>query len=193
MMRTVRLYIAILIPAVMFAGLIQAQETEHGFPSVGVVSESSQLPEFYTVPQEAGAVPGGFMNGVKSLIFGPRIGLEANEGIALSGMEKINLFVPVVPFQAYSENGMKGFLAGAFLGPRVGMQLSERKIRRKEWLGLVPLAGAAVHLAMSDSPSMTTVIVEAAVAAFLSRMIPAFEAYRGKTMREIDLQENLRR
>lgn len=143
-------------------------------------------------PQQQPVEPGGVMNGLKSLLFGPRIGLEANEGAPVTFVEKANLFVPLAPFQAYTVNGYRGFLAGAFLGPRVGMELGERKIRTREWLGLLPVIGAAVHLAQSDA-STTMVIAEVVVAGFLSRLIPAIEALSGKTMSEIERRENLRR
>ena len=135
---------------------------------------------------------GGFRSGLKSLFFGPRVGLEANENKSVTFIEKANLLVPLAPFQAYSVNGIKGFAASAFFGPRVGMEIKERKIRRKEWLGLIPVIGVAYHLSASK-PSTSTVLVEVAVAALLSRIWSAFEAFRGRTMTEIESAENLKR
>ncbi len=132
------------------------------------------------------------MIGLKSLLFGPRIGLEANESVPISFIEKANLFVPLAPFQAYSENGIKGFLTSAFIGPRVGMEIKERKIRRKEKIGLLIMAGITYHL-MTSKPSSSGVISEVILGAFLSRLWPAYEAYRGKTMTDIDITENLRK
>ncbi len=98
----------------------------------------------------------GIMNGLKSLLFGPRIGLEANESVPISFIEKANLFVPLAPFQAYSENGIKEFLTSAFIGPRVGMEIKEQKIRRKEKIGLLIMAGITYHL-MTSNPSSSGV------------------------------------
>ncbi len=142
--------------------------------------------------QEDTVDPGGYIVGLKGLLFGPRIGLEANEGTPISFVEKANLFVPLAPFQAYSVNGIKGFLASAFLGPRVGMQLNERKIRKKEWLGLIPVLAVTYHLFSSD-PSTSMVMMEVAAAGFLSRILPAWEAFRGKTMTEIHRRESLQK
>lgn len=136
--------------------------------------------------------PGGLSSGLKSLFFGPRVGLEANENQPVTFIEKANLFVPLAPFQVYSVNGIKGFAASAFLGPRVGMEIKERKIRKVEWLGLVPVIGVTYHL-LTSHPSKTTVLIEIASAALLSRLFPAIEAFRGKTMTEIERAENLKR
>jgi len=136
--------------------------------------------------------PGGLRSGLKSLFFGPRVGLEANENQPVTFVEKANLFVPLAPFQVYSENGIKGFAASAFFGPRVGKEIKERKIRKVEWLGLVPVIGVTYHL-MTSHPSKTTVLIEVASAALLSRLLPAIEAFRGKTMTEIERAENLKR
>lgn len=131
-------------------------------------------------------------NGLQSLLFGPRIGLEANEGKPATFIEKANIFVPIVPFLAYQENGLKGFMTSAFICPRAGMELKERKIRKKEWLGLIPIAGVAVHLTMTHN-SRTVVITEAVSAGILSRLLPAYEALRGKTMSEIEKSEKLKK
>lgn len=135
---------------------------------------------------------GGFSAGLKSLIFGPRIGLQANDGIPVTFVEKANVFVPLVPFQVYPVSGLKGVAASIFLGPRIGMELNERKVRKMEWIGLAPVVGAGMHIAFTN-PSTTTMVLELASAALLSRIIPAVEAYLGKTMSEIERRENLRR
>lgn len=139
---------------------------------------------------QAPASRGGIMKSLKAFIIGPRIGLESNEGIPATFVEKANIFVPLSPFQAYGKNGYKGFLASAFLGPRVGTQLGERKIRKKEWIGLLPFLAVTYHLMTSD-PTTSSLIMEVSVAGFLSRLIPAFETFRGKTMTDISRLENL--
>jgi len=144
------------------------------------------------LPQQEAAQPGGVIAGLKSLIFGPRVGLGANEGIPVTFVEKANVFVPLAPFQAYPVTGIRGFAASAFLGPRIGMELNERKIRTREWLGLIPVAAAGVHIAMSDQ-STAAILLELTAAAVLSRLIPAVEAFSGRTMSEIERRENLRR
>ncbi len=66
-------------------------------------------------------------------------------------------------------NGFYGFLASYFIGPRVGAELHERKIRSKEWLLLIPCVNLYPAIA-----------------------IP-LEAYEGKTMSEIEVAEGLRK
>lgn len=162
------------------------------FPAYNVVHDNLQTSHLQ-LPQNPAQDRGGLMAGLKSIVFGPRVGIESNEDLPVTFIEKANVFVPLVPFLAYSESGWKGFMSSAFIGPRVGMELKERKIRLKEWVGLVPVLGVTAHLMMSESPSASTVIVEVAVAAFLSRLWPAFDAFRGSTMTDIDLNEGLRR
>jgi len=130
--------------------------------------------------------------GIQSVLFGPRIGLEANEGKPVTFIEKANLFVPIVPFLAYQENGIKGFMTSAFICPRAGMELKVRKIRTSEWFGLIPIVGASVHLILTHH-SRTYVITEAVSAGILSRLLPAYEALRGKTMTEIEKKERIKR
>ena len=95
--------------------------------SVQVFAQPEQMPAAlrYNIPQvQQGAVqPGGFMPALKSLVFGPRIGIESNENIPVSFVEKANVFVPLTPFQVFPSTGIKGFAASAFMGPRVGAQL----------------------------------------------------------------------
>ncbi len=79
------------------------------------------------------------------------------------------------------------------MGPRVGTQLHERKIRFKEWLGLIPFAAVTIHVFMAKDPSTSTILMEASLAGIIARILPALEAFGGKTMRDIDRLENLRR
>lgn len=155
-------------------------------------SELHTRVKIFPVYQDETGETGGWKAGLKSLFFGPRIGIEANENVPISFIEKANLFVPLSPFQAYAENGVKGFFTSAFFGPRVGMELKERKIRKKEWYGLIPALAVTFHL-RSSHPSTGAVIGEVVLAAFLSRVLPAFDAHRGRTMSDIELAENLRR
>ncbi len=162
---------------------------------------------------------GGFGPCLATCCIGPRVGLEMNEGVDLYKGEWIMLWgklvsdalgpayttemdlnkcIEVYPYPCTVEttpnpvgqlglgiavgtkaymayemggktNGFNGFLASYFLGPRIGAELHERKIRTKEWLLLVPCA--CLYPAIS---------------------IP-LEAYRGKTMTEIEVAEGLRR
>lgn len=150
-----------------------------------------RTPSFSLIQQQEEEKKGGFMTGLRTILYGPRVGIELNDGQPISFVEKANLFVPLVPFQAYSENGWKGFMASAFIGPRVGMQLSQKKIRFKEWVGIIPVAAVAVHIFMSEDPSMGMVVAELTLAGFLSRLWPALDAFRGRTMQEITENENL--
>ncbi|MFC1554433.1 hypothetical protein ACFL7D_07355 [candidate division KSB1 bacterium] len=154
------------------------------------------LPDFSKLQTQDPAQPeenrGGYMAGLKALFLGPRIGLESNENVPITFIEKANLFVPLVPFSTYSSTGIKGAAASAFLGPRVGSQLNERKIRKVEWLGLIPVLGVTYHI-MTSKPSTSGVLMEVSVAALLSRIWPAWEAFRGKTMMDVERAEQLRR
>ena len=125
-----------------------------------------------TVQAEGGVGP---MLG--SCCLGPRIGLEMNEGQPIEVMEVL----PLVPYvgglfqlylaydYGYKAAGGKGFLASCCLGPRVGKELNERKIRSKEWLRLIPVVNLY--------PWISTGV----------------EAFQGKTMIEIEKDENLSR
>lgn len=120
-----------------------------------------------------------------SACIGPRVGLEMNEGkpIALSewialGGALIADAVPLISvgtraYMAYATggraNGMSGFFASCLLGPRIGAELHERRIRSDEWLMLVP----CVNIYPCFSISM--------------------EAYQGRTMTEIEVAEGLRK
>ena len=120
-----------------------------------------------------------------SACIGPRVGLEMNEGKKIQTSEWVALggalifgSVPAIPlgtraYMAYDAggkaNGLEGFLASYFLGPRVGAELRERRIRSDEWLMLVP----CVNIYPCFSISM--------------------EAYQGRTMTEIEVAEGLRK
>ena len=65
------------------------------------------------------------------------------------------------------ENGITGFFASCCLGPRVGAELGERKIRIYEWLSF---NGCCI-----------------------GRILTGFEAFQGKTMTEIEVKEGLRK
>ncbi len=112
--------------------------------------------------------PGGFGPFLQSCLCGPRIGLEANEGKPLTGAEALNGFLRVVvPLQALGQYGVGACFASLCIGPRVGMQLHERRIRTIEWMRLVPVVN-----------------VYAAV-------VNGFEAAEGRTMSEIAEGEGL--
>jgi len=113
-----------------------------------------------------------------SCCIGPRIGLELNEDKPIKEIEwdsfTANLFIPflgnfISAIYQGSQNGSGGFFASCCLGPRVGEQLGVRRIRKIEWMRLVPV----VNL----------------VAAF----IICVEAGRGRTMTEIEGREDLSR
>jgi len=131
---------------------------------------------------------GGFVPCLASCLIGPRVGLEMNEGKEIVQSEWIMLggqliaAVPVIgqiaatgtrAYNAYDmgakKNGLEGALASFFLGSRVGNELDYRKIRLMEWLRIVPC-----------------------VCIYPAIMIP-LEAYQGKTMTEIEVEEGLRK
>ncbi len=182
--RFLLLSLIILYSATVYANTSDTAQIE----PTGISIAPPEMPE----PQAQAPGRGGYMAGLKTLLFGPRVGLEANENTKVTFVEKANLFVPLAPFQAYGVNGIKGFFAAGFLGPRVGMQLQERRIRMKEWLGLIPIVAVAYHLFTSD-PSTSMIMMEVSAAGLLSRILPAFEAFKGRTMTEIERRENLRK
>ena len=119
-----------------------------------------------------------------SCCLGPRIGLEMNEDVDIELLEFSPLlqFIPFVGNAAstvarvyisydygYTNAGGKGFLASFCLGPRIGKQLNERKIRTKEYLMVIPI--------IQLYPWITT----------------GLEAFGGRTMTEIAEEENLNR
>lgn len=135
---------------------------------------------------------GGFVPCLATCCIGPRVGLEMNEGveiyqsewIALGGTVIGNAMAPISPTLSYlvslgangymaydmgNKNGFEGVLASYCLGPRIGNELDYRKIRTVEWLQLVPC-----------------------VCIYPAIKIP-LEAYKGKTMSEIEVEEGLRK
>ncbi|MDO9548636.1 MAG: hypothetical protein Q7J65_06715 [Candidatus Marinimicrobia bacterium] len=134
--------------------------------------------------------PGGLGPALASCLIGPRVGLEMNEGnneihlsewIALGGLivggsAKWPFTVAgnmiangTRAYMAYDRGGInnsfEGALAGFFLGPRVGNELHYRKIRTNEWLQLC----------------------------CIGKILITIEAYEGKTMSEIEIEEGLRK
>ena len=132
---------------------------------------------------------GGVVPCLATCLIGPRVGLEMNEGVKVNTSEYIALGGLVIGpavggnigtlismgtkgYMAYDmggKNGFKGILGSYCLGPRIGNELDYRKIRTKEWLIIVPCA--CIY------PMIT---------------IP-LEAYKGKTMTEIEVAEGLRK
>ena len=111
---------------------------------------------------------------LQSCIFGPRIGLEANEGKPVTALEVVNaLVLPglpiIIPIKAFFKNGLKGFLGAGCIGPRVGMQMDTRKVRDIEYLMIIPVID------------------------LYARFTTGWEAYKGRTMMEIETEENLKR
>jgi len=134
--------------------------------------------------------PGGIGPALASCLIGPRVGLEMNEGnneihlsewIALGGslvggsatgiLQPIGSIITTGSraYMAYEmggkTNGLEGALASYCLGPRIGNELHYRKIRKNEWLQLCCIGSIFISL----------------------------EAYNGKTMTEIEIEEGLRK
>ena len=123
------------------------------------------------VPKVA-AGKGGCVPAAYSCFLGPRIGLEANEGIPVETTEWLRLIIIgalINDYQAFQKNGLAGCLLENFLGPRVGRQYDQRKFRTMELLGLVTYV----------------------IGIPIPQAIMAYEAYQGKTMTEIEAKENL--
>ncbi len=94
---------------------------------------------------------GGIKPCIASCCIGPRVGLEMNEGMPVQTEEwiyvgsqflaSVHYIIPTAGqlymayMLGYTTNGVEGALASYFLGPRVGQEYGERKIRTKEWLG----------------------------------------------------------
>ena len=121
----------------------------------------------------------GFFN---SCCLGPRIGIEMNEGQTVTTMEYLQYlnYVPyvgvvgIVPrlilaVEAGQKNGVGGFFAGCCIGPRVGKELDQTKIRVTEWIRLIPIVG------------------------IIPGIIHGVEAYNGTTMKEIEKKEGLKK
>ena len=165
-----------------------------------IVKIESQTPDSTNlakiiIPQDGKPVtstrsPGGIGPALGSCLIGPRVGLEMNEGndeiylsewIALGGSmvsgSATGVLAPLGSaiytgsraYMAYDmggqSNGLEGALASYFLGPRVGKELHYRKIRKNEWLQLC----------------------------CIGRIFIVAEAYNGKTMTEIEIEEGLRK
>jgi len=125
-------------------------------------------PSAATAP--APADRGGAWPFLQSCLCGPRIGLEANEGSPATGIEYLNFFIPIiVPIQALGKNGVPGCCASLCIGPRVGMQLDQRRIRTLEWFRVVPILN------------------------IYAAIVNGFEAGEGRTMGEIVENEGLAR
>ena len=109
-----------------------------------------------------------------SCCLGPRVGLELNEGQGVRTVEWVRLvFWPVgLPWSGYEgwqAAGPEGCLANVFIGPRVGNELPERRVRTKEWLLLVPYVNV------------------------IPRVMISVEALNGKTMGQIEEEEKLKK
>ena len=79
------------------------------------------------------------------------------------------IIVLVVVVMQGSKTGFDGVLAECCIGPRVGEQLDDRKIRSIEWVRAIPVIGLIPHIMISA------------------------DAARGRTMLEIEQKENLKR
>ena len=151
---------------------------------------SAPAPGVSQVPGVYARGKGGFGPCLASACIGPRVGLEMNEGKGIALSEWIALggklmslaaiegvgSVTAIGTQAYmayatggKANGMSGFLASCCLGPRIGAELGERRIRDKEWQLLIPCLNISPCLSIS------------------------MEAFQGKTMTEIEVAEGLRK
>ena len=125
---------------------------------------------------------GGLSPLLATFCIGPRVGLEMNEGKKIQTDEWIafggSLVGPSIhssvaaltrAYMAYKTggkmNGMSGFAASFCIGPRVGAELHKREIRDNEWLTFC----------------------------FVGTCLIGAEAYRGKTMTEIEVAEGLRK
>lgn len=115
-----------------------------------------------------------------SCCIGPRVGLELNEGTPIKGTEWARAFGQFVPYlggvivlvavvMQGSKTGFDGVLAECCIGPRVGEQLDDRKIRSIEWVRAIPVIGIIPHIMIAS------------------------DAARGRTMLEIEQKENLKR
>ena len=105
-----------------------------------------------------------------SCILGPRVGQEMNEGQPIDIFEVLSITRLWLAYDwGYKSGGGKGFLASCCIGPRVGKEIGERKVRSKEKLMLVPIVNLYPWITMG------------------------MEAYSGKTMKQIEKTEKLRR
>ena len=160
-------------------------------PVIALTSESSADNfDDSSTPSKRVTNPGGIGPALASCLVGPRVGLEMNEGndeihlsewIALGGsmlggsatgiMQPVGNLITTGSraYMAYEmggkTNGFEGALASYCLGPRIGNELHYRKIRKNEWLQLCCIGNIFITL----------------------------EAYNGKTMSEIEIEEGLRK
>ena len=115
-----------------------------------------------------------------SCCIGPRVGLELNEGKEIKGTEWVRTFGTFVPYiggiislvaivMQGIVTGFNGVMAECCIGPRVGEELKERRIRSIEWVSAIPIIG------------------------LIPRVMIASDAARGRTMSEIEAQEKLKR
>jgi len=164
-------------------------------PTVVQTPDSTTEKEELSVTKPTASLnAGGIGPALASCLIGPRVGLEMNEGndeihlgewIALGesivGSSATGPLRPVGnlivtgsrAYMAYEmggkTNSLEGALASYCIGPRIGNEINYRKIRNKEWLLLIPC--------INIYPLIS---------------IP-LEAYRGKTMTEIEIEEGLRK
>lgn len=108
-----------------------------------------------------------------TLFIGPRAGIEMNEDRPIQMWELVHAF-GISPARAVASwmlggeaAGVEGCIVSFCIGPRVGAQLPERRVRTKEWTRLIPIYGIIPTIQI------------------------ALEAYNGKTMTEIAEQEGL--
>lgn len=130
-------------------------------------------------PVYAQSAKGGVGPMLGSCCLGPRIGLEMNEGQEIELIEFALLLDNGVTGglirlwlaydYGYKAAGNKGFLASCCIGPRVGKEFNERKIRDREFLYPIPIVNLYPWITIG------------------------IEAYQGKTMTEIAEEENLTR
>ncbi len=132
---------------------------------------------------------GGLGPCLASACIGPRVGLEMNEGKQIAFNEWLGIpgaalaiytvgnpiSVIIMVLRSYmalgtggKTNGVPGFFASC-LGPRIGTELGERRIRDKEWQLLIPCVNISPFISIS------------------------MEAFQGKTMTEIEVAEGLRK
>lgn len=128
-----------------------------------VLLSGLSLPQCMSAEKKGGLVPAAL-----TCCFGPRVGLEYNEGKPVEASEWLRfVFIGEVMncLEAYQKNGCAGCILEGFIGPRVGREYDRRDVRTLEWIGLAT--------------------------AGLSNIIIVFEAFEGKTMTEVEQQEHL--
>jgi len=120
---------------------------------------------------------------IASCCLGPRVGLELNEGQKIRNVEWIKaasyapyvggvfglVYIGWAGSDGWKAAGPGGCLANVCIGPRVGDELPQRKIRTKEWLTLIPIVG------------------------IVPRLLISIEALNGQTMTQIEEEEKLKK